>query len=175
MTKDTQALVIEQKSNGDPIRAFNDAFEIVVDSIKQAGDVFLLIFKCPKCKETQFCSYPPEKCSWCDLGYIESPVVLPKNKNRFELLVGSKRKQKNQISKAVIRLILEDQKSLCAYCESLLGFDAFHIDHIIPISVGGTNGRHNLALSCKKCNGLAGSKAFRNLTAKKLFILSKRI
>jgi 5-methylcytosine-specific restriction endonuclease McrA len=42
-------------------------------------------------------------------------------------------------------------KSLCRYCGKLVGSD-FHLDHIIPKSIGGTNDSDNLATACANCN-----------------------
>jgi HNH endonuclease len=44
---------------------------------------------------------------------------------------------------------------LCEYCLSPLEFspDPFSIEHILPLSTGGTNDLENLALSCQGCNG----------------------
>lgn len=42
----------------------------------------------------------------------------------------------------------------CEYCKSPEAFspDAFSIDHIVPVSLGGSDDLHNLALSCQGCN-----------------------
>lgn len=43
----------------------------------------------------------------------------------------------------------------CYYCNAeFTNWDEFGIDHIVPISKGGTNVVENLALACRKCNGL---------------------
>ncbi|MEM6503719.1 MAG: HNH endonuclease signature motif containing protein [Cyanobacteria bacterium P01_C01_bin.89] len=42
----------------------------------------------------------------------------------------------------------------CEYCrapESIFNFP-FEVEHVIPISKGGTNNSENLALSCRSCN-----------------------
>lgn len=43
------------------------------------------------------------------------------------------------------------QKGKCAYCKVGL-FDKYHVDHIVPLAKGGTNGRRNLQLTCEPCN-----------------------
>lgn len=51
--------------------------------------------------------------------------------------------------------LLEAQQSLCALCNAQLimcGRDKYHIDHVIPISKGGTNWPYNLQLLCPPCN-----------------------
>jgi hypothetical protein len=48
----------------------------------------------------------------------------------------------------------------CEYCKSSMDFTAeiFHIEHIIPVSKGGTHELSNLALSCSGCNIRKGLK-----------------
>lgn len=52
---------------------------------------------------------------------------------------------------AVVRYLMSKQSSLCSYC----GMDITHsyqIDHIQPLSLGGTHGLSNLCLACPTCN-----------------------
>lgn len=50
-----------------------------------------------------------------------------------------------------IRILYIRQKGKCAYCDCELN-RKFHIDHIVPLSRGGSNYRSNLALACAHCN-----------------------
>lgn len=47
--------------------------------------------------------------------------------------------------------MIEDQGGLCAYCGASLE-DGFHVDHMLPISRGGTNDWSNIAITCPFCN-----------------------
>lgn len=47
--------------------------------------------------------------------------------------------------------IMKLQGSMCACCRIKLSRD-FHVDHIIPLSRGGSNDRKNLQLTCPTCN-----------------------
>jgi 5-methylcytosine-specific restriction endonuclease McrA len=47
--------------------------------------------------------------------------------------------------------ILKQQLGKCAYCRERLG-KKFHVDHIMPLVLGGTNERHNLQVLCRSCN-----------------------
>ena len=50
------------------------------------------------------------------------------------------------------------QGGLCAYCGiSIEG--TYHIDHMMPLSRGGTNSPSNLCLACPDCNGRKYDKA----------------
>jgi 5-methylcytosine-specific restriction endonuclease McrA len=56
----------------------------------------------------------------------------------------------------VLRLFKE-QGGKCAYCGIEL-IEKYHVDHIIPISRGGSNYPSNLAISCQFCNESKGAK-----------------
>jgi len=45
-----------------------------------------------------------------------------------------------------------DQKGACAYCSCDLAVSDYHIDHVLPLCRGGSNGPENLALACPTCN-----------------------
>src|SRR3972149_1013198 len=51
--------------------------------------------------------------------------------------------------------LYEDQNGRCAYCGIPVSWDGIHgmhLDHIQPLSRGGTNWPSNLALTCAECN-----------------------
>lgn len=50
-----------------------------------------------------------------------------------------------------IASIMKMQKHKCAYCKIKLG-ENYHVDHITPLSRGGTNDRRNLQILCQPCN-----------------------
>ena len=53
--------------------------------------------------------------------------------------------------------ISQRDKFECQFCGSRPGNDCLEIDHIIPVSKGGTNHDLNLTTACRKCNqGKAG-------------------
>lgn len=56
-----------------------------------------------------------------------------------------------------IREIFRLQKGKCAYCRGDLGCGN-HIDHIIPLILGGANDRRNIQLLCPTCNLSKGPK-----------------
>lgn len=47
--------------------------------------------------------------------------------------------------------IFKAQRGRCAYCDKPLT-KKYHVDHIVPISRGGTNDRRNLQCTCGPCN-----------------------
>lgn len=50
-----------------------------------------------------------------------------------------------------------NQRGLCAYCGCKLN-GKYHVDHIIPLSRGGSNNADNLTLTCARCNLSKGDK-----------------
>lgn len=52
------------------------------------------------------------------------------------------------------RRIYDRQNGLCAYCGQHRNIKYMTVDHIIPLSRGGTDSLGNLQCTCKKCNGL---------------------
>ncbi len=65
-----------------------------------------------------------------------------------------------KVSASTRNKVEERVRKLCEYCLSPLEFssDPFSIEHIFPISKGGTDDLENLALSCQGCNGIKSIK-----------------
>ncbi len=53
--------------------------------------------------------------------------------------------------------LLESQGGLCAYCECTLD-ENYHVDHMTPLSRGGSDFPENLAITCPNCNLRKGGK-----------------
>lgn len=142
-----------------------------IDEVLQAGDTFLVSFICPYCSGKKLQNFRGIECAECNIDFTDRPCIPPTKKMR--LLAGTVRKKRNQIGKRVIRAMLASQGSMCAYCACDLGSE-FHIDHIVPVSFGGTNNVSNLCISCARCNLTAGSFVFQDFYQKRDFILGKR-
>lgn len=56
-----------------------------------------------------------------------------------------------------IQRIKKDQRSCCAYCRKPLG-KRWHIDHVTPLALGGTNWPDNIQLTCVTCNTRKNAK-----------------
>jgi 5-methylcytosine-specific restriction endonuclease McrA len=57
-----------------------------------------------------------------------------------------------------VALILAAQGGKCTYCCVEITNKNKHIDHIIPISLGGSNSPDNLQVTCRTCNLSKGAK-----------------
>jgi 5-methylcytosine-specific restriction endonuclease McrA len=50
-----------------------------------------------------------------------------------------------------IKAQYDRQKGKCFYCKKKVGID-YHVDHVVPLSLGGSNGPENLVIACPSCN-----------------------
>lgn len=55
-----------------------------------------------------------------------------------------------------IKRMFIEQSGLCAACRLVL--TKFHVDHVMPLILGGSNDRSNLQLLCPTCNASKGGK-----------------
>ena len=77
------------------------------------------------------------------------------NRERYRVYVRNRRARKreapgNHTAADIDKLYLE-QDGQCCYCGALLP-DGYHVDHVIPLSRGGSNSPDNLVLACPTCN-----------------------
>lgn len=57
-----------------------------------------------------------------------------------------------------IALLLEEQGGKCGLCFSAFGDDGFHVDHFMPLALGGSNDPSNLQLLHPTCNLKKGAR-----------------
>lgn len=60
------------------------------------------------------------------------------------------------LSRGLAANLFEVQRGLCACCQDPLG-DDYHLDHIMPLALGGTNTDSNMQLLLARCNLQKGS------------------
>lgn len=56
-----------------------------------------------------------------------------------------------------VAMLLAAQSGLCAACHADVS-TGFHVDHVIPLSKGGSDGPENLQILCPSCNRSKASK-----------------
>lgn len=62
-----------------------------------------------------------------------------------------KRNAEGTHTAADIQAQYKAQKGKCYYCATKVG-DTYHVDHVIPLSRGGSNWPENLVIACPDCN-----------------------
>lgn len=76
-----------------------------------------------------------------------------KERNRYALEMGAN----GSHTAADVLAQYERQKGRCFYCKAQVGSD-YHVDHVIPLIGGGSNGPENLVIACPTCNKSKGPK-----------------
>ncbi len=77
-----------------------------------------------------------------------APRGFPRHRHRVLA-----KNQKRHVKRATFR----DCGRRCVYCGSSLGLDLATLDHVHPLSHGGTHAPGNLVAACQRCNQLKGS------------------
>lgn len=81
------------------------------------------------------------------------------NPDRYKAYIAKRRSlkssSKEHFSQKDVKFLLNAQKGLCINCRSFLN-GYYHIDHIIPLALGGSNGWLNIQLLCPTCNQKKG-------------------
>ena len=69
---------------------------------------------------------------------------------------------RKKLSDSILQLIRQRANYLCEYCHSseIWQYVRFSVDHIIPLSLGGSNEIDNLCLACLCCNRIKSNKLF---------------
>lgn len=161
-----------REKNRDKIKQHSDAYCAAnKDKLKAAGAAYYAANK-EKCKAACAKYYfgNLEKCKKVRAVYREenkdlvnamvaawgkaNPLALRSysiNRKRRVLVNGGK------LSKGLTAKLLKIQKGMCACCKLPLE-DNFHLDHIMPIFLGGANIDGNIQLLCPPCNMSKGKK-----------------
>ena len=58
-----------------------------------------------------------------------------------------------------VHLIWELQEGLCFYCSGDTNSRTEHVDHFVPLILGGSNARFNIVVACRTCNCRKGGKS----------------
>lgn len=84
--------------------------------------------------------------------------VVNKEKIRLYWQNRGKRKRTGTLTKGLVGKLLKIQNYQCIYCGLDLRINRYHIDHIMPLALGGLNIDKNIQLTCVLCNLKKGYK-----------------
>lgn len=75
----------------------------------------------------------------------ENPEVKRRSQHK-------RRAQGGGLSKGITDKLMLLQRGCCANCRAALNGLKFHLDHVMPLALGGTNTDDNVQLLCQPCN-----------------------
>jgi 5-methylcytosine-specific restriction endonuclease McrA len=94
----------------------------------------------------------------------ESRRIWQQNRRARQLKNGDK------LSKGLAQKLFKLQKGKCPCCKQLLG-DDYHLDHIVPLALGGSNTDDNIQLLRATCNNQKSAKHPIDFMQQKGFLL----
>ncbi len=87
--------------------------------------------------------------AWAKRWQLDNPSMNSvKSRNYYAKMRGNGGKHTHQDIIEMLAL----QANKCCYCGTVLTRKNMHVDHIVPVSAGGSNGRDNLQILCGYCN-----------------------
>lgn len=69
-----------------------------------------------------------------------------------------RRARKIEKRRSLVNRLLKAQNGRCAYCKARLAGSNHHLDHVMPLKLGGPDEHSNLQLTCPPCNMAKGAK-----------------
>jgi 5-methylcytosine-specific restriction endonuclease McrA len=69
-----------------------------------------------------------------------------------------KKQGAGRLSRGLPALLLAEQGGKCPYCYGSLGDLGYHLDHYMPLALGGPNEDNNIQLTCPPCNSAKRAK-----------------
>jgi 5-methylcytosine-specific restriction endonuclease McrA len=99
-----------------------------------------------------------DKCDvleWYDDWLVRSPSW--ETKVPAVIMMKEYIKQKSEVRFSKSNLYLRDQYR-CLYCDNFFSKSNLTMDHVVPLSKGGTTGWTNIVAACQTCNGNKGNK-----------------
>lgn len=96
--------------------------------------------------------------------HIENPVVIDNNFRRFKHPEVFKKQLREDIDSSkririspVIKNAVAQKSDVCIYCGKPIEDEDFTLEHLVPLSRGGTNDISNLYPAHKRCNKMKGN------------------
>ena len=97
-------------------------------------------------------------CLRCNVIIQKEWAQQNRERDRASSTLYYRRKVRNggSLSDADVAWLMAQAGHRCLACREV---DHLELDHIVPVSAGGSNGRHNRQVLCRRCNARKGSKS----------------
>jgi hypothetical protein len=109
-----------------------------------------------RCYEKQRDYYRAKRKEWL-AEHANDPQVIERQRTRTRNRRARLRNVAGRHTATDIQSLYEKQGGKCEMCKVKLG-SKFHVDHVMPVALGGSNGPENLQLLCARCNWRKSAK-----------------
>lgn len=93
-------------------------------------------------------------------AYRKTPKGLESARYYNERRRARKLKVKGSFTKEEWLKVRDATDGVCSYCGKYVGVEKLTLDHIVPLSKGGTNYITNIRAICKRCNSRRGNRGY---------------
>lgn len=101
-----------------------------------------------------------------------SRVKITKADGSIEWRSATGKQLRKPIRASVRDAVVLRDRGLCRYCARKA--NPIHIDHVIPVTKGGTDEKHNLVVACVACNLKKRANIWEPLTHKQMAIMQAK-
>lgn len=82
-------------------------------------------------------------------------------KTRAKKIARRQRKKQSRLNKSIKKMLCENKVfDICCYCHVGFLISNLTVEHIIPLSLGGSNQLSNIDLACRDCNSAKGRLSY---------------
>lgn len=120
------------------------------------GSIWVCKCSCGKSKTVIGGSLVTGRTISCGCAMRDKKIHMPENALAYAAIANARRRSRKasasgSFTAAQIDRLKVLQKSKCASCRYRIGKN-FHRDHIVALSIGGSNDIYNIQLLCQRCN-----------------------
>ena len=105
------------------------------------------------------------------VNYAKSESTIKSTESNPEV----RKAKRIAFTKSIRHQVYDKCGGSCGICGKPVGYETFTIDHITPLSRGGTNKIENLQVACKECNMIKSNSTDREFAGRITNILSKQL
>ena len=99
---------------------------------------------------------------WCKSNPEQTKLNKKAYKQRRRAILAQ---VENTLTRDDIKRQYDNQNGRCYYCKKKVGLN-YHVDHVLPLALGGDNTSENIVIACPFCNVSKGYKTIQEFAFK---------